>query len=141
MTAEDDYEAATYNPRQALKETGHIRACRYSGLTFTEAPASAHDCCCDPRPAASSGFTPEQKLDLLMAEPDQAGHVVRFQLGYPNSPKTYDYAAIRTAGGQWYVTGQDSPQGYRWPALLAWFEHKGATLHYMYLVNDWEPLL
>lgn len=86
-------------------------------------------------------MTPAQKLDLLMAEPSEPGAVIRFQLGYPNSPKTYDYAAIRTSGGQWYVTGADSPQGYRWPSLLGWFEHKGAILHAMTAATAWEILL
>jgi hypothetical protein len=85
--------------------------------------------------------TPAQKLDLLMAEPSEPSAVVRFQLGYPNSPKTYDYVAIRTGSGHWYVSGADSIQGARWPSLLAWFEHKGATLHFMQAATDWENLL
>lgn len=75
-----------------------------------------------------------------MAEPDKTNDVVRFRVGYPDTPKTYDYAAIRTAGGQWYVTGEGSPQGYRWTNLIGWFKSKNMVVHSMRLARVWEVI-
>lgn len=83
----------------------------------------------------------EQELDLLMAEPAEDKDVVLFTIGYPNSPKTYTYAAVRTRDAHWYVTGEGSPQGYLWKQLIAWFKHKDADIHSMHLATGWEAML
>lgn len=73
-------------------------------------------------------MTPEQELDLLMAEPTEDHAVVRFIIGYPDSPKTYGYAAI-LAGSKWYLTGPDSPQAVTWSRLVSWLKSKNAIVH------------
>jgi hypothetical protein len=83
----------------------------------------------------------EQELDLLMAEPTEDKDVVLFVIGYPDTPKTYTYAAVRTKDGQWFVTGADSPQAYRWRQLVGWFKSKNMTVHSMHLATGWEAML
>lgn len=86
-------------------------------------------------------MTPEQELDLRLAEPTTTNSVVHFRIGYPDTPKTYDYAGIRTGNGQWYLTGPDSPQGYRWPQIVGWLKNKNALVHSMFVATDWEGVL
>lgn len=82
-------------------------------------------------------MTPEQELDLLMAEPEEP---VYFKLGYPDTPKTYSYVAVE-AGGKWYLTGPDSPQAVSWARLIGWVKGKNATIHEMYTTTKLEDLL
>ncbi len=86
-------------------------------------------------------MSPEQELDLVVAEPTEDKDVVLFVVGYPDTPKTYTYAGVRTRDGQWYITGADSPQGYRWRNLIGWLKSKNCTVHSMHLATGWEALL
>lgn len=85
-------------------------------------------------------MTPEQELDLLMAEPTEAHAVVRFTVGYPDGPKTYGYAAI-LAGSKWYVTGPDSPQAVSWKRLVGWLKAKNAIIRTFQTPTQMEDLL
>jgi len=75
-----------------------------------------------------------------MAEPTEEHTVVRFVIGYPDSPKTYGYAAI-LAGGKWYMTGPDSPQAFRWRQIIAWLKTKQAIVHKFQTPTTMEDLL
>lgn len=83
----------------------------------------------------------DQELDLLLAEPTETADVVRFEIGYPDTPKTYSYAAVRMRDGNWFITGADSPQGLRWRQLIAWFKVKNMIVHSMHLATGWETIV
>jgi len=80
--------------------------------------------------------SPEDELDLVMAEPNGP---VYFELGYPDTPKTYTYAAVK-AGGKWYLTGPDSPQSVTWARLIGWIKAKGAEVRTLQTPTQMEDL-
>lgn len=82
-------------------------------------------------------MTPEEELELLMAEPEELAFLV---LGYPDTPKTYSYAMVK-AGGKWYLTGPDSPQAVTWARLIGWIKAKGALVHKLQTPTQMEDLL
>lgn len=84
-------------------------------------------------------MTPEQELDLQLAEPPH-GSVVKIRVAYPDSPRTYTYSAVNI-NGQWYVTGWSEPDAPTWVQLLSWFKAKNADLLSFDLATGWEPLL
>jgi len=84
--------------------------------------------------------TPEQELDLVVAEPEGGHAIVRFVIGYSDTPKTYGYAAIK-AGGKWYLTGPDSPQAVTWARLIGWLKSKNAIVHKFETPTQMEDLL
>lgn len=84
-------------------------------------------------------MTPEQELDLKLAEPDR-GEVVRLAVSYPSSPRTYTYAVIGAAG-VWYLTGVDGGTGRSWDSLISWLKNKNAEVIYLQRATDWEDVL
>lgn len=85
-------------------------------------------------------MTPEQLLDLKLAEPEPTQSVVRFQVAFPNDPKTYSYAAIRAAG-KWYITGRDGAVGRNWNSLIDLLTRDNATIYTAKLATTLEDLL
>lgn len=86
-------------------------------------------------------MTPAEELDLRMAEPTKNGEVVRFAAAYPNSPKTYDYLAIK-AGGLWYISGKLGAVGVgtEWDDLISTFRDEGVTITSVRRAASWESL-
>lgn len=83
-------------------------------------------------------MTPEQELDLKMAEPE-ADSVVHLRIAYPDGPKTYSYALLRV-GDEWYITGAESKKSRTWAELIAWLKSKDATVVSIRRATDWENL-
>lgn len=84
-------------------------------------------------------MTPEQELDLRMAEPEPGG-VIRLAVSYPGSPKTYTYAAIEVAG-LWYLTGVDGGTGRSWDSLIIQLKNKQAEITSLSRATSWEDIL
>lgn len=84
-------------------------------------------------------MTPEQELDLRMAEPER-GDVIRLQVAYPGSPTTYTYGAVEYAG-LWYLTGIDGGTGRPWDSLVTWLKNKNAEITSLSRATSWEDLL
>jgi hypothetical protein len=80
--------------------------------------------------------TPEQELELRMAEPP-ADSVVKFKLEFPHSPKTYTYIALE-AGGMWYLTGTEI--GRTWNGLVSWLMAKRVNVLHTHIARTWEVL-
>lgn len=86
-------------------------------------------------------MTPEQELDLRMAEPpDEKGQVVRFTVAFPDSPRTYTYAAVQL-GGAWWLTGRDGGIEHSWDSLIAWLKMKDAEITSLSRATSWEDIL
>lgn len=84
-------------------------------------------------------MTPEQELDLKMAEPLADDNVIHFKVAFPGSPKTYSYAGLKVAG-LWYITGSDAKQGRKWEDLIDELKRKNATVTSIRRATDWETL-
>lgn len=86
-------------------------------------------------------MTPEQELDLRMAEPvTEAREVILMQVVYPDSPRTYTYAALGLNGG-WWLTGRDGATEHTWDSMVAWLKTKNAEVTYMSRATSWEDIL
>ncbi len=84
-------------------------------------------------------MTTEQELDLVVAEPPH-GSVVKLRVTYPNSPRTYTYAAVGI-NGRWYLTGWTSGEAPTWAQLIDWLKTKKADVLDVGLATEWESLL
>lgn len=84
-------------------------------------------------------MTPEQELDLRMAEPDD-GEVVRLRLQYPESPRTYNYAAIGF-DGMWYLSGVESTARKTWDQLITSLKNKNIEVVSLERATSWEDIL
>lgn len=82
-------------------------------------------------------MTPEQELDLRMAEPDE-GAVVRLTVQYPESPKIYTYAAVRI-DGFWYLSGANAARK-TWDELIVFFRTKNIEIISIKQATSWEDL-
>lgn len=83
-------------------------------------------------------MTPEQELDLRIAEPERGG-VIRLSVAYPGSPKTYTYAAIEV-DGLWYLTGIDGGTGRSWDSLISWLKDKNAEITSLSQATSWKDI-
>lgn len=84
-------------------------------------------------------MTPEQELDLQMAEPLADDNVVHLRIAFPGSPKTYSYAAVKVMG-LWYLTGTDGGTGKKWKDLIEELKRKNATVVSIRRATEWENL-
>lgn len=84
-------------------------------------------------------MTLTEELDLKMAEPTESGAVVLLQIGYPDSPRTYTYAAVGAAG-RWYLTNMTSDPAMTWAGLVDWLKSKNAIIHELQRAATWETL-
>lgn len=80
----------------------------------------------------------EQELDLRLAEPEDG--VVRFDVQYPGSPKTYAYLAL-AVGRIWYTTGIETGPRHTWNGIIDWFKAKNGTVVSLQRADSWEDLL
>lgn len=85
-------------------------------------------------------MSPEQEIDLRMAEPLPSDEVIRFKVAYPDSPRTYTYAAVKVVG-LWYLTGIDGGTGQSWDSLIAWLKSKQADVISLHRAESWEDIL
>ena len=84
-------------------------------------------------------MNPEQELDLRMAEPGD-GEVVRIKVSYPESPKTYAYAAIGF-DGTWYLSGvSGSTAKWTWDELITWFKKRNIEVLSLQQAKSWEDI-
>lgn len=82
-------------------------------------------------------MTPEQELDLRMAEPEEG--VILLKVAYPGSPKTYTYAAVNV-DGPWYLTGGEGRRD-NWNSLVMWLKSKNAEVTSISRATSWEDIL
>ena len=84
-------------------------------------------------------MTPEQEVDLRMAEPDD-GNIVRLEVAYPESPKNHVYAAIGF-DGTWYLSGvSGSTAKWSWNGLIDWFKKRNIEVISLKQATSWEDL-
>ena len=81
-------------------------------------------------------MSPEQELDLRMAEPEQ-GEVIRLRVQYPEAPKVYTYAAVGF-DGVWYLSGIDSKFNKTWDDLINWFKNRNIEVVSIQQATSWE---
>lgn len=84
-------------------------------------------------------MTPEQELDLRMAEPAD-GEIVRIKVQYPESPKSYIYTAVGFEGF-WYLSGIDSKFRKTWDDLITFFKNRNIEIISLHQATSWEDLL
>ena len=84
-------------------------------------------------------MTPEQSLDLRMAEPLADDNVIHLRISFPDGPKTYSYAGLKV-GGLWYLTGRDGGTGKPWSDLIDELVRKDATVVSIRRATEWENL-
>lgn len=77
-------------------------------------------------------------VDMLLAEPEEKGTVVRFGIQFDGSPKTYTYVAVK-APDLWFCTSAEA-QGKSWEDLLIWLDRRGGTIVSMETATTWETL-
>lgn len=82
-------------------------------------------------------MTPEQELDLRMADPLPG--VVFLRVEFYGSPIIYTYAAVEV-GGSWYLTGEET-EGRTWGRLVDWLKTKQATVISLKRATSWEDIL
>lgn len=82
-------------------------------------------------------MTPEQELDLRMAEPEDG--VVLLKVAYPDSPKTYTYVAV-CIEGFWYLSGGEGRRD-SWNSLVLWLKNKNAEITSLSRATSWEDIL
>lgn len=84
-------------------------------------------------------MTPEQELDLRMAEPAE-GEILRITAQYPESPKTYTYTAVGFEGF-WYISGIASSARKNWEGLINFFKSRNIDILSLHRATSWEDLL
>lgn len=84
-------------------------------------------------------MTPEQELDLRMAEPEE-GTVLRIKVAFPESPKTYTYAAIGFEGF-WYLSGTEEKFRKTWDDTITWFKARNIEVISVQQATSWEDTL
>ncbi len=84
-------------------------------------------------------MTPEQELDLAVAEPPH-GSIVKLRVAYPDSPRTYTYAAVYISG-HIYLTGWGEADVITWRGLIDWLKAKQADVLDVSVATEWESLL
>jgi hypothetical protein len=84
-------------------------------------------------------MTPEQELDLRMAEPEP-GEVIKMAVAYPENPLTYVYAAI-CFEGMWYLSGVQSTARRSWDDLISFLKSKNAEVVSLQRATSWEDTL
>lgn len=81
-------------------------------------------------------MTPEQELDLLMADPS-TDDVIRLSVTYPENPVTYVYVGV-CFESRWYLSGVDGISSKPWPQLVAWLKRKEAEVTSLQTATSWE---
>lgn len=84
-------------------------------------------------------MSPEQELDLRMAEPEE-GSLLQMKLSYPETPKSYVYAVIGF-DGYWYLSGISSVKQRTWNGLIDSFKKKGIEVIYIKKATSLEDIL
>lgn len=85
-------------------------------------------------------MSPEEELDLRTAEPEDDGSIVQIKVAYPESPKTYIYAAIRF-DGWWYLSGVANTARRTWDDMITFFKNRNIEVLSIKLVTAMEDLL
>lgn len=83
-------------------------------------------------------MSPEQELDLRMAEPED-GDIVRLKVQYPETPKTHVYAAIGF-DGMWYLSGATNTARRTWDGLITFLKNKNIEVISLQRATSWEDL-
>lgn len=84
-------------------------------------------------------MTPEQELDLRMAEPEM-GTVIKIRAQFPEAPKVYTYAAVGI-DGSWYLSGIDSKFRKTWDDTITWFKTRNIEVISIQQATSWEDTL
>lgn len=80
-------------------------------------------------------MSPEQELELLLAEPEPEA-LLRAEFAFPGSPKKYVYGIVEN-NGSWYLTGV-SGSFPTWSHFVKWIKSKNVEVISLEQATSWK---